>query len=113
MKQKSLRVQNNQAIDKEKRTRNTVPTEARDAIKIHKTGEAETKVADETGPGTDKGEPAATAGLSGVGKMMTSNTSGGTDIVMLGMTHADNADTIKPNENESIKHCCDDAGPAP
>lgn len=91
----------------------TVHTEPDNAAKLHGLGDVEACVSDGVSPLAECGESVAASGVLGVGKMMVSNTSGGTDMVMLGCAMADGCDAMVESELESAEHCCVDAGPAP
>lgn len=49
---------------------------------------------DDASPGTEKGESVTTSGVLGVGKLMASNTPGGTDMNLEGSAATDGCDTL-------------------
>lgn len=75
----------------------TVHTETAYSPKCHYTGDTITIVNNDASPGTECGESVTTSGLLGVGKLMASNTSGGTDMNLEGKATTDGADTLDPN----------------
>lgn len=70
-------------------------------------------MSDDVSPKANDGEPIATPGLSGVGKLISSNSTGGTEYVMNGETTANGNNTVVHNDKKSMKHRVMDAGPAP
>lgn len=75
--------------------------------------EAEIAVSNGASTNAEDGEPAVTTGLSGRGKLISSNTSGSSDNFDLGDHSSDGEFAVNSKEKDCICHCCGCTGPAP
>lgn len=71
------------------------------------------KVPKDASPLAFKGEHAVTAGELGLGKSISSNTTGVPDMFMLGKASTDGKDTPLTNDKKPIAPWCRNTGPTP
>lgn len=81
--------------------------------KAHWTGEAEAYVSCGADSDSAVGESAASSGLLGSGKLISSNTSGGSDMLSLGYARHYGEDSADVDDVCSIVPWCEYTGPAP
>lgn len=60
-----------------------------------------------------KGEHAVAAGELGLGKSISSNSTGGSDMLILGKASTDGKDAPVTKDWESMTPCCCNTGPTP
>lgn len=83
------------------------------SIKMHGLGEICAAVSDVADADTDVGWPMVTTGFLGLGKLISTYRSVGSDVVILGEAPTGDILSIGSSDCNSIWSWCDVAGPAP